>query len=165
MTISGFVRVHRRSLASLHQAIHGGLALLKRVDVRVKLILLGEVRLDVVRALALRHLGLRDAREEVEGLLGFGPGLAHAAPIVRASAHFFQSYGEASLASLAGPAHASRIFSSAASQAASAGLAFASAPSASAASSASGASSGGLGPHLEHALAIFLDAFAHFFQS
>ena len=36
---------------------------------------------------------------------------------------------------------------------------------ASAASSASGASSGGLGPHLEHALAIFLDAFAHFFQS
>ena len=33
------------------------------------------------------------------------------------------------------------------------------------ASSASGASSAGLGPHLEHALAIFLDALAHFFQS
>ena len=42
------VRVHRRSLASLHQEIHGGLALLKRVDVRVKLILLGEVLLECV---------------------------------------------------------------------------------------------------------------------
>ena len=62
------------------------------------------------------------------------------------------------MASLAGAAHASRIFSSAASHLASSGLADAS-------RFFSGSSSGFFGPHLEQALAIFLEALAHLDQS
>ena len=79
MNIETIVHVMRvvgtRSLAGLHEEVDGRLALLERVDVSVEPVLLGEFALNVVRALALRQLGLRDARQKVERRVGLRAGL------------------------------------------------------------------------------------------